>query len=299
MSNPSTSWRNAALKYAQRLVLVFCAVSMGPAFATASDRDDKSDTEQKVPETQKPYWEQDPWSNPDRGFNWYPDDVKKKPAPQKRSPAPKKDVRKTLREMTELKEVQEEVERLRAVAVMRPTEANIYAYLQANEYILSKSAYFADVARRVVWQNPDVDANAKKPIASYASQQGRDRQKDAAKVNMYAIGKDHGLLFFFRSDCPYCHDMAPVVKALSDSYGVPILAVSMDGGPLPAFPRAKRDNGISAFVTSGRGIQTVPSLYLVSNDKKRVLLVGTGALAADEVTERIRVLLTTKPGEEM
>jgi hypothetical protein len=65
------------------------------------------------------------------------------------------------------------------------------------------------------------------------------------------------------------------------------------------FPTARPDNGISRFVTNGEGIRTVPALFLVSNVDKSVTPVGAGALAGDEIVERIRVLTTTKPGDEM
>ena len=46
-------------------------------------------------------------------------------------------------------------------------------------------------------------------------------------------------------------------------------------------------------------VRTVPALYLVSNDSKTVTLLGTGALAGDEIVERVRVLKATRPGQAM
>lgn len=89
------------------------------------------------------------------------------------------------------------------------------------------------------------------------------------------------------------------MKGVSDQYGIEVMPVTLDGGNLPEFPRPKRDNGISSFVSSGSGIQTVPALYLVSNDQKTVTLIGVGALSMEDVTERIRVLTSTKPGDEL
>lgn len=247
-------------------------------------------------QAQRNWWEDDPWTNPERGFNWYPPDrpdVKKK---KQAKPAEKKVDLKSLKSFDE---VNKEVTRLREVAIFNPTEENVLAYMKAQEYVMSKSAMFADVARRVVWKNPEIDGNARQPIASYAALSKRERITEKRNKTMEEIAVNHGLVFFFRSDCPFCHDMAPVVKSLSDRYGIEVIAVSMDGGNLPSYPRPRPDNGISKFVSNGQGVPTVPALYLVSNDSKSVTLVGVGALAGNEITERIRVLTTTKPGEEM
>lgn len=247
----------------------------------------------------KSFWDDDPWTNPERGFNWYPPDrpeVKKKPKKSEQKQAQKK---VDLKSLKSFEDVNKEVTRLREEAIFNPTEANVLAYMKAQEYVLSKSAMFADVARRVVWKNPEIDGNARQPIASYAALSKRERIAESRNKTMEEIATNHGLVFFFRSDCPFCHDMAPVVKSMSDRYGIEVIPVSMDGGNLPSFPRPKPDNGISKFVSNGEGVPTVPALYLVSNDKKTVTLVGVGALAGNEITERIRVLTTTKPGEEM
>ena len=250
------------------------------------------------------WWIGDIWREQDRGFNWYPPDKPLKPKPKKQESKasdeeqiaqPKK---KSLREMTTFAEVDKEMKRLRELAVFQPTQENVLTYLRAQEYVLSKSSLFADTARRVVWQNPDVDYNNRNPVANY-SQMSKKERLEATRSNVLAeIAKTHGIVFFFKADCPFCHDMAPVLRALHNQYGIEVMAVSMDGGALPAFPNPKRDNGISKFVTNGEGISTVPALFLVANDSKTVTALGTGALAMDEIVERIRVLMTTKAGQE-
>lgn len=76
------------------------------------------------------------------------------------------------------------------------------------------------------------------------------------------------------------------------------MAISMDGGPIPSFPDAVPDNGISMVVSNGQGIQTVPAIYLVKRDTLEVFPIGTGILAADEIADRVWILTQTKPGDE-
>jgi conjugal transfer pilus assembly protein TraF len=114
---------------------------------------------------------------------------------------------------------------------------------------------------------------------------------------MASLAKTHGVLFFYRSDCEFCKLQAPIMQMLNQRYGIEVLAVSVDGGGIREFPNAKLDNGISLVVTQGRGVQTVPALFLVSRDQKQVLQLGSGVLAMDEIIERARVLTTTQVGE--
>jgi conjugal transfer pilus assembly protein TraF len=253
-------------------------------------------------EAAKPsWWDSDVWSDGDRGFNWYPPD-RKPPAKKKDPKKPEEPVvaakPKNLREIKDLQELQREIKRIKETAIFDPTPQNVHRYLQAQEYVMSQSQLFADTARRVVWQNPDVDPQTRTPQANYSLTNQRIRAVNKRYEVLSQLGKTHGLVFFFKSDCPYCHDMAPVMRAMESQYGIEVLPISMDGRGIQEFPAPRPDNGISRFVTRGEGVQTVPAVYLVSNDKKTVMLVGSGALAMDEVAERVRVLMTVKPGQD-
>ena len=106
------------------------------------------------------WWEENPWADPDRGFNWYPDPREELP-PEKAKPEEKKP--KTIYEMTTLEEVKKELERLKGEAVINPTEKNVLSFLRAQNYVMDKASLFADVSRRVVWANPDVNYAARSP----------------------------------------------------------------------------------------------------------------------------------------
>ena len=115
------------------------------------------------------WWDETPWANPDRGFNWYPD-----PREERREQKPKPEEKpKTIYEMTTLEEVQKELARLKGEAVVNPTEKNVLAFLKAQNFVMDKASMFADVSRRVVWANPEVNYSARSSVVSYA----RDRDK--------------------------------------------------------------------------------------------------------------------------
>lgn len=242
------------------------------------------------------WWEDSPWGDPDRGFNWYPDPSVTK-APEKKSEE-KKAPPKSIYEMNNFDEINKEFKRIKEAAILNPTDKNVHEFLKANAWMMEKSAVFADTARRVVWANPDVDYNNKSPVTN-ASRLNQNRRDDTQrKDNIRSLADEHGLLFFARSDCSYCHDQAPILKLFERNFGMQVLTISMDGGPIPMFPDAKRDNGISMMVTQGTGIETVPAVYLVNRRTNEAIPLGTGVLAAEEIAERIRVVTRTKPGQE-
>ncbi len=107
------------------------------------------------------------------------------------------------------------------------------------------------------------------------------------------LAKDHGLIFFFRSDCPYCHAMAPTLRMLADRYGIDVLGVTVDGGSLPEFPHP-RDGRAQA---AAWGVERVPALFIGSKQTGDRAPIGFGMMALSEIVNRIFVLTGTKPGD--
>ena len=271
------------LKAKQLLVALGCLLASYAHAATS-----------EMPIETKSWWDETPWANPDRGFNWYPD-----PKQERREQKPKPEEKpKTIYEMTTLEEVQKELARLKGEAVVNPNEKNVLAFLKAQNFVMDKASMFADVSRRVVWANPDVNYSARWSVVSFARDRDRTRTDKRRDDNLKNLSVTHGILFFARSDCDYCHDQAPILKAFSVKTGIPILTISMDSKPISLFPDAKPDNGISILASGGNGIQTVPAIYLIDRKTQQVTPLGTGVVAGEELGERIRVMTMTKPGEE-
>ena len=240
------------------------------------------------------WWNDSPWNDPDRGFHWYPEP---KPIQPEEKPKPPEEKPKTIYEMTTIEDLKKELERIKGVAIMNPTQENILEFLQAQNFVMDKSSMFADVSRRVIWANPEVDYAARSSPATYARQKIDARRTAQTNATLKHLSETHGILFFARSDCHFCHDQAPLLKSFSKQYGLPILAVSMDGGAIPLFPDAKPDNGISIMASNGQGINIVPMVFLIERATNKTIPLGSGVIAVQDLAERIRVLTQTKPGE--
>lgn len=243
------------------------------------------------------FWNSNIWEEPDRGFLFY-----EPPQADKRQPAKRPDAqrsRRSLADITDHDELKREREQRLKLAVMNPTPANMRAYLEANTIMMQKSAMFADMWRRTVWQNSEFDFNVQNPQANFAQTSIKYERELKKKQAVADIARDYGVFFFARSDCPYCKLQAPVLRELSRQFGIEVMAITLDGGAIEGFPDARPDNGVSFRVSQGQGIQMVPALYLIARNSPEAVLLGAGVLAMDEIVERINVFTQLQPGMDV
>jgi conjugal transfer pilus assembly protein TraF len=149
----------------------------------------------------------------------------------------------------------------------------------------------------VVWQNPAFDYNTVNPNANFAQVELKAQRRDERERTMRQLAQNYGLVFFYRADCPYCKLQAPVLRILANTYGMEVLPIGLDGGPIDGFPNARADNGISMRVSGGRGVDTVPALFLVARDTYESRFLGAGVLSVEDIVERVHVLTQVAPGE--
>jgi len=229
-------------------------------------------------------------------FSWYCDEEEPKPADGKAVESSQKQKKAETREeiaVRELEKIRKELDAKRALAVIDPTPENIKAYMAAQQVEIERAAYFADVWRRVLWQNAELNLELKNPMNNSAIKV-KNRERDKAKTDtMTALAKEWGIFFFFKGDCPYCKHMVPALQWLSSAYDMTILPVSMDGSSIEGLPPAVQDNGISRKL----GVEIVPLFALGNVKTKETLIIGSGVLSIHDMVERIYVLTQTKPGD--
>lgn len=210
-------------------------------------------------------------------------------APQTPVPAPAQPAEQPPRraELMEFERLQKRLEELRNVSIMRPTEDNVRRYMELEAAVVRRASYFADVAQRVAWAHPELDMTLEgRPVNAQAIEVFDRRQMSERAASVKALSQDHVLLFFFRSDCPYCHAFAPTLVEFSARYGISIVAISVDGRGLAEFPDFRIDNGI------GRRLQvnTVPTVFLAQPGTGQIQPVGYGPLSESQLLERLAAI---------
>lgn len=223
-------------------------------------------------------------------FNWYCDD-KEQPKEAKKRLSEKEKEQKAVDEM---EAISKDLKAKRDLAILEPTPEHVKNYIEAQEATMNRAAVFSDTWRRVIWQNPDVNYELKRPANNAAIKTYNELNRENERQTLADFSKDWGIFFFFRSDCPYCHRMAPMLKMFSDTYGISILPISEDGGGLPEYPHPQVDK---AGIAQQLGLDVVPSLILGNIKDHRMIPIASGMVSAEDILRRIYVLTQTKPGQ--
>jgi conjugal transfer pilus assembly protein TraF len=230
------------------------------------------------------------WSDTWRGWHFYeeaepqppPERSTRPPPPPRPTPVPSRPA-----EIVEFERLQKAVEETRHIAIMRPTEANVRRYMELEAQVVARASTFADMAQRIAWATPQLDPTLQgRPVNSKALEVFEQLQMVQRSESISALGRDHVLFFFFRGDCPYCHAFAPTLQAFQARHGIRVVAISVDGGAMPGFADARRDNGIANTLK----VSQVPAVYLVQPFSGVITPIGFGVLSEAQLVERIAIV---------
>jgi conjugal transfer pilus assembly protein TraF len=196
----------------------------------------------------------------------------------------------------QLKAIGRQLDELKARAILEPSEANVLAYVRYQREQLDRSSTFADVWQRALWQNPEVDYTLQRPVSTIGKRAWLDNREADRAAAMARLSQRYGVFYFYAQSCGACEIQGPILKSVSDSNHLSVVAVSMDGGPNRTFPNYVVDSGQRQRM--GLPGKATPALVLFDTITKRPILIGTGLMAADEIIDRIFVLTNTKPGSD-
>lgn len=214
---------------------------------------------------------------------------KPKPAPS-RSRLPQQSSAKS-----QLAVITAQLEELKAAAILEPSSDNVTAYVRYQRAQLDRSSMFADVWQRALWQDPGLDYTLQRPVSTLGKRAWLDQRKADRDIILSQLSQRYGVFYFYSSSCGACDIFSPILKAVSDKYGLSVLAVSMDGGPTAVFPDYMVDSG--QYERLGLGTQRqVPALVLFDSVTRRPMPIGYGILSQDEIVDRVFQLTQVKAG---
>ena len=188
------------------------------------------------------------------------------------------------------------LEEARAEAILDPTPAKVTAYLRLQQETLQRAAAFSDAFRRTVWATPELDYTLRRPVGALAKQVWSDQRRQDRDAALARLGERYGLIYLGHAGCAGCKVFGPLLRAFAKRHGLDVLAVSLTGEALEGWPEAVADNGRAARL--GLGNSPVPALVLFDAQTKRVVPVGFGVMAEDQMAERIYALTALEPGND-
>ena len=195
-----------------------------------------------------------------------------------------------------IQEMRRALEEARAEAILDPTPAKVTAYLRLQQATLQRAAAFSDAFRRTVWATPELDYTLRRPVGALAKQVWSDERREARDAALARLGERYGLIYLGHAGCAGCKVFGPLLRAFAKRHNLDVLAVSLTGEALEGWPEAVADRGRAARL--GLGNAPVPALVLFDTATKRVLPVGFGVMAEDQMAERIFALTALEPGND-
>lgn len=192
--------------------------------------------------------------------------------------------------------ISKQLDELKARAILEPSEQNITAYIRFQREQLDRASTFSDVWQRTMWQNPELDYTLQRPVSTLAKRAWIDNRKAEQEAALRNLSRRYGIFYFYAQSCGACDIFAPILRSLATSSGFNVVAVSMDGGPNSVFPNYVVDVG--QHEKMGLTSKATPALVLYDTVSRRPIPIGTGILSADEITERIFTLTSTKVGSD-
>lgn len=198
----------------------------------------------------------------------------------------------TLSPTQQIEHQRKELETKLHAAIVSPTSENLTAYILAQRALMNQSQRFSESWKRVIMTTPSLDETLIHPTDQNARALYYGEKRKDLERRIQGLSQDYGLFYFFKEKCPYCHGFAPIVKRFADKYGWAVLAISLDGGVVPEFPHAQRDNGTAKRL----GITHVPALIALHPQTGHLLPLAYGMISESEIEMRV-VALTSSPLE--
>ncbi|WP_394145653.1 type-F conjugative transfer system pilin assembly thiol-disulfide isomerase TrbB [Vibrio atypicus] len=116
-----------------------------------------------------------------------------------------------------------------------------------------------------------------------------------ASSSYAAIQDQYAMVFFYRSDCSYCHQFAPKFKTFTQREQLQTYVFSLDNRPIteypvpiPATPEVSQ-----LFFESPRYI-TVPATFLINVNSRKFVKVSIGDVTYDELEQSVRGILSDR-----
>jgi conjugal transfer pilus assembly protein TraF len=182
-----------------------------------------------------------------------------------------------------LKKIQEELEEVKAKAVLDPTEENVLAYIQLQDQWMQNSTEFAKTWKKVLMSNPNLDQTTKTPVSQYGIQAYKHAKFQDLAAKIKALGETQGMFFFYEGSKTLSQSLSKIVKMFEGKYGWKIFPVSMDGVILPDFPESQINNGIADKLE----IKIFPSLFAVDPKKNKVNPIAFGPVSLVDIEKNI------------
>lgn len=164
-----------------------------------------------------------------------------------------------------------------------PTGPAMKIHMLLERIAIAKADQYKDARMALTWSDPLLDATSGIYTSTGGLRMARTHAEEVQSDILRELSQTTGLWFFYESTCPYCARQAFALRQLAAEYGFEIMAIAIDGRPLPTWPdRFVQDVGQAELL----GVTRWPALYLVRPPDSYAHL-STGLATFPELQRRI------------
>lgn len=173
-------------------------------------------------------------------------------------------------------------------AILTGNDEDVIRYKQFQDFLVGKVSTFSSRWESALLSHPELDYNLKHPVYNGAApiEYAAQRKKQAEAINY--INQKYGVFFFYRGNEPLDNKLGSVVKEFSQQYGIPFIAVTVDGRVNPDLPDSRQDQGQSARMQ----IIHFPAIFLVEPIKQTYKPLSYGFITQDDLARRVLNVVT-------
>lgn len=183
--------------------------------------------------------------------------------------------------------LKDNLEVLMQKAIDNPTKENIAAYAYANRLLMDISTRFSVKMKEFGDLEVELQESNRRPMSSFALDEFHAERDKVVKSVMDDLKSKTHLWFFFSSTCPYCMKQIPVLQEFQARTGIPILAISIDGGTLPGLEQFKTVYDEGNRVSRMFNVRVTPTMHLVDNNQKKPLPLPEGLSDLPQLESRV------------
>ena len=225
------------------------------------------------------------------GWFWYKDppvlEEPDEPKERKSEATPKIPDTPAARAHREMANFKKKLDDLKVLALVDPTAHNVETYMRVQKEMVDRSEKFSKTWQQVVLSSADLNPEVKNPTAQYARHVQNDVNDALKEKTIRSLSKTYGLIYFFKSNCPYCTGFAPIVKMFAEKYNWNVMAISLDGSPSDVFPESRPDNGIAQALD----IKSVPALIAYNGEANDVIPISYAMTSLDQLENNVMALV--------
>lgn len=135
-------------------------------------------------------------------------------------------------------------------------------------------------------QNPDLDPTVSSPVSTLGLRLMTDVHNGQQK-EIFDLVKDEGgmYVFFSRSDCMFCHQMASPLQQLSHKTGLPVRNASLDGKCIEGLEAGCMTAPATLAPADALQVTTVPTVFLYTKPNTWIR-IATGVTDTDSMITR-------------